>query len=70
MLYEVITQHLKAEYINNYNDILVFDKTFSWTYCHTHEENCGPYFYNKKNLPFSSDFNAIKTLISDDNQFI
>lgn len=26
-------------------DIYVFDKNFTWTYVHTHESMCGPYFY-------------------------
>ncbi|MFJ7934926.1 DUF4275 family protein [Sporosarcina sp. NPDC096371] len=25
-------------------DIYVVDKDFTWTYVHTHEESCGPYF--------------------------
>ena len=24
------------------------DKAFSWTYCKTHENDCGPYFYRPK----------------------
>ncbi|QDQ02495.1 DUF4275 family protein [Lysinibacillus fusiformis] len=27
-------------------DIYIFDRDFTWTYIHTHEEQCGPYFYN------------------------
>lgn len=26
-------------------DIYIFDKAFTWTYVHTHESMCGPYFY-------------------------
>ncbi|TKI53323.1 DUF4275 family protein [Lysinibacillus mangiferihumi] len=26
-------------------DIYIFDKNFTWTYVHTHESMCGPYFY-------------------------
>ncbi|CAN7498411.1 DUF4275 family protein [Paenibacillus sp. LjRoot153] len=26
-------------------DIYLFDKNFTWTYVHTHESMCGPYFY-------------------------
>ncbi|WP_255551258.1 DUF4275 family protein [Sporosarcina sp. E16_8] len=28
-------------------DIYIFDKNFTWTYVHTHESMCGPYFYKK-----------------------
>ncbi|MDR6550756.1 DUF4275 family protein [Paenibacillus qinlingensis] len=28
-------------------DIYVFDKNFTWTYVHTHEAMCGPYFYKQ-----------------------
>lgn len=30
-------------------DIYVFDKHFNWTYVHTHESTCGPYFYKLSN---------------------
>ncbi len=30
--------------IDNQQDIYLFDQTFSWTYIHTHEDMCGPYF--------------------------
>ena len=29
-------------------DIYIFDRNFSWTYVHTHESMCGPYFYKVK----------------------
>lgn len=29
-------------------DIYIFDKNFTWTYIHTHESTCGPYFYKEK----------------------
>ncbi|MGG1878793.1 MULTISPECIES: DUF4275 family protein [Paenibacillus] len=29
-------------------DIYVFDREFSWTYVHTHEAMCGPYFATSK----------------------
>lgn len=29
-------------------DIYIFDKNFTWTYVHTHESMCGPYFYKVK----------------------
>jgi predicted nucleic acid-binding protein len=27
------------------DDVYVMDKDFSWTYIHTHEQFCGPYFF-------------------------
>lgn len=27
-------------------DIYIFDRDYTWTYVHTHESQCGPYFYN------------------------
>ncbi|CAM3916602.1 hypothetical protein GCM10009865_54200 [Aeromicrobium ponti] len=44
---------LKAEDITNrieeyMDDVYVVDKDFTWTYIHTHEEFCGPYFYKTK----------------------
>jgi len=29
-------------------DIYIFDKNFTWTYVHTHESRCGPYFYQMR----------------------
>lgn len=43
--------NLDVSVLNKYNDILIFDYEFNWTYCHTHEESFGPYFYDKKNPP-------------------
>lgn len=45
---------LSPEFINQFDDILVFDGAFRWTYCHTHEEYCGPYFYGKGNTSIES----------------
>ena len=36
---------LPANIINKYDDIIVTDMDFQWTYVHTHESQCGPYFY-------------------------
>lgn len=35
---------LTSKVINKFTDIIVTDKDFKWTYVHTHEEYCGPYF--------------------------
>ncbi len=39
---------LTASSINKFNDIIITSKDFSWTYAHTHEEYCGPYFVSSK----------------------
>ena len=39
-------QNLLSTDVDNRQDIYLFDDTFSWTYIHTHEEMCGPYFVN------------------------
>ena len=38
------TEKVTAEDIEKYNDTYIVAKDFSWTYVHTHEEMCGPYF--------------------------
>ncbi|OEH91145.1 DUF4275 family protein [Bacillus solimangrovi] len=34
-----------AKDFDSQHDIYLFDKDFTWTYIHTHESMCGPYFY-------------------------
>ncbi|WP_372459295.1 DUF4275 family protein [Alkalihalobacillus deserti] len=36
---------IKAEDFNNESDVYIVDTNFNWTYVHTHEDDCGPYFY-------------------------
>jgi uncharacterized protein YkuJ len=36
---------LKAKDFKNEHDVYVVDENFNWTFVHTHEEYCGPYFY-------------------------
>ena len=38
---------ITAEELNEFNDIIMTHKNFEWAYVHTHEGNCGPYFYQK-----------------------
>lgn len=45
-LYSHANQVVSADF-DSEQDIYVFDKNFSWTYVHTHESMCGPYFYSK-----------------------
>ncbi len=53
--YKIDNFHLLKEYdiINgkikeHISDFYIFDITEKWTYISTHEENCGPYFYQIK----------------------
>lgn len=39
------SKDIKADNFDNENDVYVVDKKMTWTYVHTHEEYCGPYFY-------------------------
>lgn len=39
------SKNIKAEAFDNENDIYVVDNNMTWTYVHTHEYFCGPYFY-------------------------
>jgi len=38
---------LTAKILNQFIDVTITAKDFSWTYCKTHECDCGPYFYKK-----------------------
>ena len=40
-------EKLTAEILNDFIDVTISDKAFSWTYCKTHESWCGPYYYKK-----------------------
>lgn len=64
------TENLDVSILNKYNDILIFDCDFTWTYCHTHEECCGPYFFDKKNPPPPYENNAIEIIKIDNNKYI
>lgn len=37
---------LDADFIEQFTDVVITSADFSWTYAKTHEEYCGPYFYN------------------------
>ena len=39
--------HLTARHIAQFEDVTITASDFSWTYSKTHEEDCGPYFYQK-----------------------
>lgn len=43
---------LSAAELEKLDDIYVVAKDFSWTYVHTHELVCGPYFCKKHNSPY------------------
>jgi hypothetical protein len=38
---------LDINFINSVKDIYITDLDFTWTYVHTHELQCGPYYYKK-----------------------
>ena len=38
---------LCAERLDEFIDVTVSSTNFSWTYCKTHEEMCGPYYYKR-----------------------
>ncbi|WP_088547169.1 DUF4275 family protein [Paenibacillus aquistagni] len=35
---------LVAEDFDTEQDIYIFDRNYTWTYVHTHESMCGPYY--------------------------
>jgi len=38
-------RNLCAKVLDDFSEVFVVDKNFKWTYIHTHEGYCGPYFY-------------------------
>ena len=38
-------EKVDAAYFEDKNDLYLVDKDFTWTFVHTHESDCGPYFY-------------------------
>lgn len=36
---------ITASDLDEFNDVIFTEEGFSWTYVHTHEQQCGPYFY-------------------------
>ncbi|WP_440117747.1 DUF4275 family protein [Paenibacillus sp. QZ-Y1] len=47
LLYENANRIIAADF-DSEQDIYIFDREFTWSYVHTHEEICGPYFYQVK----------------------
>lgn len=41
-------KEIVATDFDNQQDIYIFNKDLNWTYVHTHESTCGPYFYKVK----------------------
>ena len=39
---------LPEDFFADKHDVYLVDKDFTWTYVHTHEEACGPYFCKKR----------------------
>jgi hypothetical protein len=44
-LYKNASKIVAANF-DSQQDIYLFDKNLTWTYVHTHESMCGPYFYS------------------------
>jgi hypothetical protein len=42
------SKEIIADELDEFNDVIITGKDFDWAYVHTHEEQCGPYFYNKR----------------------
>lgn len=47
LLYSNANNVIAADF-DSQQDIYIFDKNFNWTYVHTHESMCGPYFHKIK----------------------
>lgn len=45
-LYIKNASKIRAEDFDMEQDVYIVDKKFTWTYVHTHEEFCGPYFHS------------------------
>ena len=41
------TEGIMAEELNEFNDIILTHENFDWTFVHTHEFDCGPYYYQR-----------------------
>lgn len=41
-----------SDLLETENDIYIVDLNFNWTYVHTHESYCGPYFAKAKDYAF------------------
>lgn len=46
LLYRNANKVISSDF-DSEQDIYLFDKNFTWTYVHTHESMCGPYFYKR-----------------------
>ena len=45
----MITNKVTSEQLEMKDDIYIVDMNFSWTYVHTHDSECGPYFAMSNN---------------------
>ena len=44
------TGKITSKQAEKLDDVYITAEYFSWTYVHTHEEMCGPYFVEQKQL--------------------
>ena len=49
------TYKLNADTLEKFTDVIVTSANFAWTYCKTHESDCGPYFYRPKKKNNTND---------------
>lgn len=49
-LYIEEAEELRAEYFDSEDDVYVTDKNFNWTYVKTHEDQCGPYYVDRRKV--------------------
>ena len=53
-------RNLKASDFDLDEDVYILDADYKWTYVHTHESTCGPYFYSNCALSDQIDFRKSK----------
>ena len=49
-----------------FQDIILTGKDFEWCYVHTHESDCGPYFYQKNKTFLKLNDEAVERIWADD----
>lgn len=46
--YAELVSKMEADELDLTDDVYIVEKNFKWTYVHTHEWNCGPYFCSRE----------------------
>jgi len=60
------TDGITAEELNEFNDVIITHENFEWSYVHTHEGNCGPYFYQNNKTFLNLNEQAQERIWADD----